>query len=45
MGTVKRKRLLPRVREDIGGHEVVRVTTARQTVGCMYIQREKVCDS
>jgi hypothetical protein len=35
IGIVERNGLLPRVR----------VTTARRTVVCMYIQREKVCDT
>jgi hypothetical protein len=42
IGIVERKRLLPRVREGSGGHEVVRVTTARQTVVHVYQKGESV---
>jgi hypothetical protein len=42
MAIVERKRLLPKVREGSGGHEVVSVTMARQTVVHVYQKGESV---
>jgi hypothetical protein len=41
MGVVERNRLLPRVREGIGGHTVVKVTKARQTAVVHVYQKGK----